>query len=50
MDSPDNILTVRLADWNDPYQFFNSDYKVKDESGTFQKDIVGVLGTFLGMW
>lgn len=44
------MLTIYPTDWNKPYRFFNNDYKVKDESGTFQKDVIGTLGTFLGMW
>ena len=42
-------LTVH-KDWDKPYSFFNSVYHVKNEEGTFQRNITGSRGTFLNMW
>ncbi|KUJ09209.1 proline-specific permease [Mollisia scopiformis] len=42
--------TLGTKYWNQPYQFFNNDYVVSDEDGNFQRNIMGTLGTFFGMW
>lgn len=51
----DNEGTLRAAsnirqDWNDPYSFFNSVYKAKDENLNVSHVITGSLGTLLGLW
>jgi amino acid transporter len=43
-------LADSIADWNDPYSFFNSVYAVTDENGNLQRTISGTIGTFLNMW
>ena len=41
---------IPIADWNEPYSFFNPVYQVKNEDGNLQRTIEGTAGMFLGMW
>lgn len=38
---------TKASDWNKPYTFFNSVYKIDDGTGN---EITGPLGTLLGVW